>query len=486
MDTYYDTNKISQAREPGHGKPESYHPWPDSPPYFPQSRNSANSSHSRRPSSRTSSFGSIDSGVSHPPRAASHRTSRKGKKELNIAWNTFDDLETVGDLDIGDPLRGEVDDLDNGFDNFQRSRRRSCSPPVTQRATGRIMHKEQLPEIRSINRSADDVDFADASIDYKSAAWFACPFYKRFPVCHLECTFHDLRSIREVRQHILRQHTQKYFHCSICFERFSSPRPRDDHVRSQDCQRRNYSLDFCIDGDSITGRRPSRPETPELTEYAEDDTAFATNPSRQVDYLSHNWREEDIWTSWRYVIAHRGELVSSARLENASWRTWMKVKNNLKTISPESINWLKNCDVIWLYGPLQGRPRHICGTQTEPWLPRYSMDRKLSPAEQWYSFWDILFANMPRPRTPYLSKAERRIFKIMSRDLRWHKVTKIISEYLTGTTALSAVDKAVQRAINKSFAKLEELKEQNTGEVVQSLNRALLIELWLLEQKTIF
>lgn len=114
------------------------------------------------------------------------------------------------------------------------------------------------------------------------------------------------------------------------------------------------------------------------------------------------------------------------------------------------------------------------------------MDRKLSPAEQWYSFWDILFANMPRPRTPYLSKAERRIFKIMSRDLRWHKVTKIISEYLTGTTALSAVDKAVQRAINKSFAKLEELKEQNTGEVVQSLNRALLIELWLLEQKTIF
>jgi hypothetical protein len=26
-------------------------------------------------------------------------------------------------------------------------------------------------------------------------------------------------------------------------------------------------------------------------------------------------------------------------LENASWRTWMKAKNNLKTISPESLNW---------------------------------------------------------------------------------------------------------------------------------------------------
>lgn len=83
----------------------------------------------------------------------------------------------------------------------------------------------------------------------------------------------------------------------------------------------------------------SRPDTPELVEHAEDDTAVSSRPSRQVDYLSHDWREEDIWSSWRYIVSKRGEFPNSARLENASWRTWMKSKNNLRTISPEALNW---------------------------------------------------------------------------------------------------------------------------------------------------
>ncbi|KAF4982570.1 hypothetical protein FZEAL_1835 [Fusarium zealandicum] len=111
----------------------------------------------------------------------------------------------------------------------------------------------------------------------------------------------------------------------------------------------------------------SRPGTPEHAEHAEDDTAVSTRPSRQVDYLSHEWREEDIWSSWRYVVTRRGEFPNSARLENASWRTWMKAKNNLKTISPESLNWLKDCDVTWLYGPLQsGQRAALHATHTEP------------------------------------------------------------------------------------------------------------------------
>lgn len=83
----------------------------------------------------------------------------------------------------------------------------------------------------------------------------------------------------------------------------------------------------------------SGPDTPDVTEHAEDDTAVSSRPSRQVDYLSHDWKEEDIWSSWRYIISKRGEFANSARLENASWRTWMKARNNLKTISPEELNW---------------------------------------------------------------------------------------------------------------------------------------------------
>jgi hypothetical protein len=112
--------------------------------------------------------------------------------------------------------------------------------------------------------------------------------------------------------------------------------------------------------------RTSRPGSPEFCEHAEDDTAITSRPTRQVDYLSHEWKEEDIWSSWRYVVARRGEFANSARLENASWRTWVKSKNNLKTVSPETLNWLKDCDVTWLYGPLQQGVTRPQGSQTEP------------------------------------------------------------------------------------------------------------------------
>ncbi|EPQ56281.1 hypothetical protein GLOTRDRAFT_120851 [Gloeophyllum trabeum ATCC 11539] len=83
-----------------------------------------------------------------------------------------------------------------------------------------------------------------------------------------------------------------------------------------------------------------------------DDSSFDTVPSGQVDYLSHQWREEDVWRSWRSMTKQRNAIANGARLENASWRTWWKQRNGLKTISPESLNWLKDSDVTWLYGPL--------------------------------------------------------------------------------------------------------------------------------------
>lgn len=70
-----------------------------------------------------------------------------------------------------------------------------------------------------------------------------------------------------------------------------------------------------------------------------DDSSIEDEPSRHVDYLSHDWKEEDIWSSWRYVTSRRNDYSNGVRLENASWRTWAKAKHNLKTISPESLNW---------------------------------------------------------------------------------------------------------------------------------------------------
>ena len=81
------------------------------------------------------------------------------------------------------------------------------------------------------------------------------------------------------------------------------------------------------------------PLTPDLKERAEDDIAVRPQPSRHVDYLSHNWREEELWMSWKFIVSRRGDYANAARLENASWRTWWKNKNNLKTVNPLELNW---------------------------------------------------------------------------------------------------------------------------------------------------
>lgn len=72
---------------------------------------------------------------------------------------------------------------------------------------------------------------------------------------------------------------------------------------------------------------------------AGDDSVLRREPTRHVDYLSHNWKEEDIWSSWKHVVAKRRAYSNSPRLENASWRSWTKAKYRLKTVAPEKLNW---------------------------------------------------------------------------------------------------------------------------------------------------
>lgn len=111
--------------------------------------------------------------------------------------------------------------------------------------------------------------------------------------------------------------------------------------------------------ENVNSRTDStRSESPLPTPIVADDTAVKQQPSRHVDYLSHDWREEDIWSSWRHIVSQRSVYGQRSRLENASWRTWAKAKHHLATVSPETLNWLKESDVTWLYGPLQPAVTH--------------------------------------------------------------------------------------------------------------------------------
>ena len=72
---------------------------------------------------------------------------------------------------------------------------------------------------------------------------------------------------------------------------------------------------------------------------ADDGDLQSALPRICVDYLSHQWAEEDVWRSWRSMTRHKFEISNGLRLENASWRTWWKQRNKLKTVSPETLNW---------------------------------------------------------------------------------------------------------------------------------------------------
>ncbi|KAI5465210.1 hypothetical protein BGZ63DRAFT_462140 [Mariannaea sp. PMI_226] len=106
-------------------------------------------------------------------------------------------------------------------------------------------------------------------------------------------------------------------------------------------------------------------EQPALFVYAEDDSNITSCPKRHVDYLCHDWKEEDIWSSWKYITTRRREYPNHSRLENASWRTWTKCKYKLKTVSPKTLNWFKDYDITWLYGPLQQHVNQIDCTDAE-------------------------------------------------------------------------------------------------------------------------
>lgn len=100
-----------------------------------------------------------------------------------------------------------------------------------------------------------------------------------------------------------------------------------------------------------TPTNDSAPTSPGLVPVV-DDTAVREEPSRQVDYLSHDWREEDIWSSWRHIVSKRRVYGERSRLENASWRTWAKSKYNLKTVSPETLNWCVQGSFLSSLAPL--------------------------------------------------------------------------------------------------------------------------------------
>lgn len=117
--------------------------------------------------------------------------------------------------------------------------------------------------------------------------------------------------------------------------------------------------------------------------------------SENVDYLSSNYISDyHLYVCWKQnntisIKAHKEDisltipLTISRRLENTSWRRWVKQQKLLTEILPAAINWNKYQDVTWLYGPKYTSPcpygddaelRSSCKNQNGPELSNGAND----------------------------------------------------------------------------------------------------------------
>lgn len=94
------------------------------------------------------------------------------------------------------------------------------------------------------------------------------------------------------------------------------------------------------------------------------DDCYLTVPPvyvENVDYMAHPaitnhhlylcWRRNRSIKNGHEDICLTIPLSALRRLENTCWRRWFKQLRNLAELPPCEINWNKDKDITWLYGP---------------------------------------------------------------------------------------------------------------------------------------
>ncbi|KAJ3316019.1 hypothetical protein HDV04_000228 [Boothiomyces sp. JEL0838] len=78
----------------------------------------------------------------------------------------------------------------------------------------------------------------------------------------------------------------------------------------------------------------------------------ACRPSTEcVDYFHHEFDFLDLHTCWRKANLQGKHTIEAKRRENATWRKYFQNKYNIPKCNPQDIDWYKDNDVLWFYGP---------------------------------------------------------------------------------------------------------------------------------------
>lgn len=65
--------------------------------------------------------------------------------------------------------------------------------------------------------------------------YLACPLFRKDPRRYAACAKSRLRRIRDVKQHMRRKHTRPEYYCPTCWETYSGPDERDNHLIQRSC-----------------------------------------------------------------------------------------------------------------------------------------------------------------------------------------------------------------------------------------------------------
>lgn len=154
----------------------------------------------------------------------------------------------------------------------------------------------------------------------------------------------NLRASRDLEEIMVKRAEERYARNLCLFRRVHSLLTLDDFQRLQSRPSDPYRLSNYRAVSSRVGSDQNKAssyhdKTSLEHDKTEDDMEMRKIPSRQVDYLSHDWEAEDLWSSWRYVVSKRRTYGETSRLENALWRSWAQIDHKVGLCLPDSINW---------------------------------------------------------------------------------------------------------------------------------------------------
>lgn len=178
------------------------------------------------------------------------------------------------------------------------------------------------------NQKMQQTQFISAESNEKgSDIVFACPFQKYDPHKYHRCLKYTLNRIKDVKQHIYRQHTQPPYYCARCYKVFTTIDDRDGHSRRADCEKRHQPQFEGISEEQRNELKKSSPRKKSLQEqwYEVWEVIFPGHPRPQsvsignyveemVPLLRDLWNEKQAEIISGVINTRRGRSEVDGRL----------------------------------------------------------------------------------------------------------------------------------------------------------------------------